>query len=90
MSNKNDVVNHPEHYTYGDIECIEAIKASMNKEAFCGYLKGNVLKYIWRYEHKNDAGEDLAKAKWYISRLQEEIDPIPNVFSGDNNELHGH
>ena len=48
----SDAVNHPSHYTGGDIECIDAIKASMTNEAFLGYLKGNIQKYLWRYEKK--------------------------------------
>lgn len=47
-----DMVNSPPHYNDGGIECIEAIEASMSEEAFRGYLKGNMLKYLWRYEHK--------------------------------------
>lgn len=66
-----DNVNHPSHYTQGGIECIEAIKASMSHEAYCGYLKGNVQKYMWRYEHKGGV-ESLKKAQWYLSRLIEE------------------
>ena len=33
-----DMVNHPSHYTNGEIECIDAIKASMSKDEFLGYL----------------------------------------------------
>ena len=63
-----DNVNHPSHYTQGGIECIDAIQASMTKEAFCGYLKGNIQKYMWRYEHKGGL-ESVKKAKWYIDKL---------------------
>lgn len=80
---KNDNVNHPAHYTKGDIECIDAIKASMSPEAFAGYLKGNVLKYLWRYESKGKSDEDLAKAAWYTDRLRQETNPIPNMWGGD-------
>ena len=68
-----DNVNHPEHYTKGGVECIEAIRASMTREAFCGYCKGNILKYIWRYEDKGQ-GEDLKKAKVYLDWLISEVD----------------
>lgn len=68
-----DNVNHPPHYTVGDIECIDAIKASMSEEAYRGYLKGAVLKYLWRYVYKNKPKEDIDKAQWYLSRLQEEL-----------------
>lgn len=66
-----DNVNSPSHYTEGGIECIEAIKASMTAMAFAGYLKGNILKYIWRYEKKVAPVEDLEKARWYLNKLIE-------------------
>lgn len=67
-------VDHPSHYTAGEIECIDAIKASMSAEAFGGFLKGNAIKYLWRMHHKGKPQEDAQKAKWYLSRLQKEID----------------
>ena len=63
-----DKVNNPHHYNTGDIECIDAIKASMSPEAFKGYLKGNTEKYLWRYSYKNGL-EDLKKARWYLNYL---------------------
>lgn len=66
-----DNVNNPTHYT-GEVECIEAIKSSMSNESFKGYIKGNIIKYIWRYERKNGT-EDLLKAQWYVNRLVKEI-----------------
>lgn len=71
----NDPVEHPSHYTYGSIECIDAIKSSMPRDSFCGFLKGNVIKYVWRYNMKNNPVEDLRKAKWYLNKLiDEELD----------------
>ena len=63
-----DMVNQPPHYNQGGIECIDAIEESMEKEAFAGYCKGNVIKYLWRYEYKNKI-EDLKKAQWYLAKL---------------------
>jgi len=63
------MVNSPSHYTLGSVECIDAIEASLTNEAFCGYLKGNVLKYLWRYETKFNSLQDLQKAEWYLKRL---------------------
>ena len=57
----------PDHYK-GEIECIEAIKSSMTKSQFVGYLKGNVMKYLWRYDRKNGL-EDLEKANVYLGWL---------------------
>jgi len=69
-----DVVNNPDHYNTGAIECIEGIQASMSAEAFAGYLKGNCMKYLWRYDYKGKPVEDLQKAQWYLARLTEEIE----------------
>jgi len=64
-----DVVNKPKHYNTGNIECIEAIEESMSSVAFKGYLKGNCLKYLWRYDYKGKQVEDLQKATWYLNKL---------------------
>lgn len=77
---KNDPVNHPSHYTQGDIECIDAIEASMTFESFCGYLKGNAQKYLWRYENKGTLIQDLQKAQWYISKLIDTIEKKENSY----------
>jgi len=66
-----DNVHSPSHYSSGSIECIDAIKESMTPEAFKGYLKGNIQKYLWRYEHKNGV-DDLHKARVYLNWLIEE------------------
>ena len=68
-----DFVNHPPHYTNGDIECIDAMKASMSHIEFCGYLKGNIIKYLWRYRDKGKSIQDIDKALWYLNRLKEEL-----------------
>ena len=36
-----------------------------------GFHLGNVVKYVARAEHKNDAIEDLKKARWYLDRYIE-------------------
>ena len=66
-----DVVNNPSHYNTGDIECIDAIKESMSSVAFKGYLKGNCMKYLWRYDYKGKQVQDLQKAGWYLNKLTE-------------------
>ena len=63
-----DLVKHPPHYNQGGIECVDAIEASMSPQGFRDYLKGNILKYLWRYEQKHGL-EDLKKAQWYLTRL---------------------
>jgi hypothetical protein len=65
---------NPSHYTYGGIECIDAIAAATSylqgEDAFC---TGNAIKYLWRWKQKNGV-EDLEKAKWYINRLIQNAD----------------
>jgi hypothetical protein len=65
---QTDNVNSPSHYTGGGIETIDAIEAALTPEEFRGYLKGNVLKYIWRERCKGQT-ESVAKAEWYTKRL---------------------
>ena len=68
---KDDPVNHPSHYTSGGVECIDAIRAACEgRDAYEGYLTGQVIKYIWRYPFKNGL-EDLRKAEFYLKRLIE-------------------
>jgi len=69
----SDPVMKPDHYNNGAIEAIEAIKASMPENEFRGYLKGNALKYLWRYDYKGKPIEDLRKCKWYLDRLIQEV-----------------
>lgn len=71
-----DMVNNPSHYADSAIECIDAIAASMSRDAFLGYLKGNVQKYVWRYEKKAKPAEDLKKACWYLNRLIAELEQV--------------
>ena len=68
----HDPVNSPSHYTSGGIETIDYIKAKLGPVAFEGFLAGNVIKYVSRYQHKNGI-EDLEKSKWYIDRLIAEL-----------------
>ena len=65
----SDLVNHPPHYNQAGIECIDAILAATNHNKE-GYLQGNILKYVWRYDYKNGL-EDLEKAQWYLNKLIE-------------------
>ena len=82
-----DAVNHPSHYCNGGVECIDAIKASMETLEFRGYCKGNILKYIWRYGNKGGL-EDLKKARWYLERLITEISEEDFEWkAGEQNEM---
>lgn len=65
---QGDNVNHPPHYTDGGIECIEAIEAQLTPEEYQGYLRGNCVKYLWRWRMKGGI-TDLQKSQWYMDRL---------------------
>jgi len=67
-----DMVNHPPHYNQHGVECIDAIKATTG-DNFKDYLKGNIMKYLWRFNYKGKPEEDLQKAKWYLDRLISEV-----------------
>ena len=60
-----DNVNHPSHYTAGEIEVITYIRDKLTSEEFIGYCLGNSLKYISRWRHKGGT-EDLEKAQVYL------------------------
>lgn len=69
----NDAVNHPQHYTQGGIECIDALEAATvgltGIEAIC---TANAIKYLWRWKHKNGV-QDIDKAIWYLNRLKAKL-----------------
>ena len=65
----DDPVNSPAHYNRKGVEAIQAIEASMSPEEYRGYLKGNCMKYMWRYQYKGKPVEDLKKCQWYLDRL---------------------
>lgn len=57
------------YYQAGDIECIDALRACLSLEEFRGYLKGNVIKYLWREAKKGQQKDDLGKAIVYLGWL---------------------
>lgn len=66
---KQDPTN-PNHYTDNNIEPIHLMRSNFSKEEFEGFCKGNLLKYIMRYDKKNGS-EDLNKAAVYLGWLTE-------------------
>lgn len=79
----SDMVQHPQHYNQGGIECIDAIKAAtVGKTGIQAFCVGNAIKYLFRYENKNGL-EDVKKAQWYINRLIQELEE-----KKENNDLH--
>lgn len=68
LPKKEDVINHPSHYTRGKIEVIDFIEDQQ-----LPYHLGNVIKYIARAGYKGDKLEDLKKARWYLDRYINEV-----------------
>lgn len=58
----------PDHYKHGRGETIDAIKLLLNADEFRGFLIGNIVKYLGRYQYK-DGVKDLQKAKQYLTWL---------------------
>jgi len=57
----------PSHYNH-TIQPWEYMESVMTEDGFVGYLQGNVIKYISRFQDKGGR-EDLSKAKHYIDKL---------------------
>ena len=86
---KPDMVNHPSHYTFGKVECIDALESMAegynvfngSKEGPCVFasLAWQVVKYIWRAPLKGKMHEDLMKAKFYLERLITKVEETENA-----------
>lgn len=74
---EKEMVNHPDHYRAGKIECIEALKELATPEEYRGFLRLNVIKYLWRLGRKDDPVQELKKAMWYTDLLIKEYGPLP-------------
>lgn len=67
----SDQVNSPAHYQQlRGVEAIDVIEDVVRSapEPVVGFLVGSALKYLLRAWHKDNAGQDLQKAAWYINR----------------------
>jgi hypothetical protein len=71
-----DEINRPKHYADKIIEPIEYILDTLADPK--SYCIGNVIKYISRYDRKENALKDLKKARYYLNlAIQlEEDNPI--------------
>ena len=61
-----DMVDNPEHYTFGGIETVDYLRAKLTKEEFVGWCRGNALKYLSRAGHKDEELQEYRKAAKYI------------------------
>ncbi len=75
-----DAIN-PGHYKQGGIECIDAINSMLldENDAQHGFLRGQVVKYMWRLKGKESPLQDAKKAQWYLERLINDLEGESNV-----------
>lgn len=66
--NKKEAINHPEHYSNGKVECIDAMEATFGYENVAVFCHLNAFKYLWRAGKKGDFKEDVKKALWYLNK----------------------
>lgn len=74
MGTREDMIEHPNHYTYGARECIDEMRILFGREAVIAYCRCAAYKYIYRQGHKGtaqDAAIDRQKADWYIGKAEE-------------------
>ena len=63
-------MEEPNYYTKNGISPIGAMEQGLiSKEQYIGFLIGNILKYVCRYQYKENPYEDLKKAKHYLELL---------------------
>ena len=67
----NSKIESPNHYTLpSGKQLIELLQSDLlTRKEFIGFCKGNVYKYVSRYQAKNHR-EDLEKAKQYLNFLE--------------------
>ena len=80
---KNDMVNHPSHYMLGKYEVIDIIEeATKDLTGIFATDTGNALKYIMRWNKKQNPKEDLRKAVWYLNHLIKKLDEAEFQLKG--------
>ena len=76
---KEDIINHPAHYNFGNIEPIDVIE-----DWDLTYHEGNIIKYIARGMHKGDYLENLKKAQYYLNRAVQNEEVRRSIYDMGN------
>lgn len=66
----NDYQVGGSHYANKVVQPWDAMEAWMSPEQFAGFLRGNAIKYVARYQDKGGK-EDIRKAIHYLEKLLE-------------------
>ena len=81
---QEDMINNPPHYDHESVIVkVEPIELCEQ----CGFLMGNALKYIFRYQNKGKPLEDLQKARFYLDRWLQKND---NEWSDADTRVFGY
>ena len=59
------------HYKEMPMQPWTVMETVLTHEEFCGFLKGNVIKYAMRAGQKKGASDDADKARHYKEKLRE-------------------
>ncbi len=74
---RNDQIGG-DHYASKAVQPWDAMEAWMSREAFIGYLWGNVIKYMARWKDKGGV-QDLDKAAHYLAKMREVVATSPQI-----------
>lgn len=70
VKDDTDMVNHPNHYTNGGMECFDEMLLVFGKETVANFCLCNAWKYRYRAIYKNGE-EDIKKSHWYMNKYKE-------------------
>lgn len=63
----------PDYYAAGGIQSFDVVTAKMTTDQLIGFCNGNAMKYLLRWQFKNDGIEqqivDLKKCRWNLGKL---------------------
>lgn len=77
----NEHVDHPKHYNNLPAECLDCGRPIECIDVIEHVREPNIaaaIKYLWRYEDKENPVRDLKKAIWYINRQIQKIERKDN------------
>lgn len=64
------IEDEPDYYSKNGMSPVQAFsKGLLSRDEYCGFIKGNIIKYVVRCEHKDDPIEDIQKAMDYLYEL---------------------
>jgi hypothetical protein len=81
-----DIINYPNHYTNGDMECIDEMLLIFGKRVVADFCLCNAWKYRYRALSKNGQ-EDIDKSHWYIAKYKELVEDMEDCNDEFYNQL---